>query len=108
MKIQKLVVVRPKSKTVYEVLCRYGANHINFRATFDDYRSASKFCRDQIRDGYPAHRFEIREVVRLDILYGVPEKPSLRPVPRVIEDVFEKTWDLKKRTAKRGGSIVRS
>ena len=106
--ISKLSIVRPKTKVIYEVLCRHGQTHVNFRQVFDSYREAAKFVRLSLKEGYPSHRFEIREVTRLDVFFNQVEKSSGHSRPRVIEDFFEKTWDMKVRKSKKGGVEIRS
>ena len=106
--IKKRAIIRPKTKTIYEVLCRHGQTHVNFRRTFDSYREAAKFVRSSLKEGQPSHRFEFRGVTRLDVFFRQSEKSSGGSRPRVIVDFFEKTWDMKVRPAKKGGVKIRS
>jgi hypothetical protein len=104
MSIIKRSIIRPKTKIVYEVWCRYGDKYLVSREVFDTYREASKYVRNRLAKEKGIRRYEVREVSRLDVFYSIGQDVSMPR--RVIEDVIRRDWDMKIRPAKKKGGIM--
>ena len=96
---EKVIVVKPRSE-VYEVSCMFGTNHLVYRKVFETYGEANRYVRKCLKD--TSHRYEIRQVARLEILYNLKNTKS-RQAKRLVEEVFTRDWLGNLRPSKTGG-----
>ena len=106
MDINKLEPIKSGS-VVFEVTCMHGTNYVVYRKTFDKYRSATKYVRDTLKaaGSKSSHRYEVREVHRLDVMYSCSHNTS-RPARRLIETDFVRDWSMNLKPSKKGGKLI--
>ena len=98
MTIRK-VIVRGRAKSpVFEVLRRY-ANHVFNNEVFDTYAEARKFITESV-DKYPGHRFEVREVFRMEVFYTDKVTRLSSVKARKIDEIYKRSWTMEKKEVK--------
>lgn len=98
MTIRK-VVVRGRAKSpVFEVLRRY-ASHTFSGEVFDTYAEAKKFVTESA-DRYPGHRFEVREVFRMEVFHAERVTRLSSVKARKIDEIYKRDWTMEKKEVK--------